>query len=169
MKKIMMAMCFVIPSTSLAYENCPVLSAEQKAVIEYSKSRGSLYDLGDTLATIAWQESNAGVNVINAHSQDFGVYQGNYKTLCVQSGIQPGTFKCNQEVQKVVFNIEVAADHAIETLTWWRDYYRSREHKKNVYELMVRSYNAGFSPSSKDADIYWEKFKKNYKLVKECF
>lgn len=165
MKKFLLVLP-LISSMSFASE-CLSLSTDQLHVLQQSYDYGQKYDYGLTLATIAMKESSAGLYTINAVSQDFGVYQGNYKTLCNQVGIEPNSFACNMEVSKVVHDIDVAASHALTTLLWWSEYYQNKEGKV-TYERVIRSYNAGFNPDSTAASNYWNEFKSNMNMIKKC-
>ena len=157
-------------SASVSAIDCPVFSIDQLHVLQHSYDRGKPHDLGLTMATIAFQESTAGKHLINAVTGDYGVYQGNWKTICEQSGVRHLTFSCNKEIELVLSDINVAADHAIETLTWWDNYYHKRKNvkTKHVFEKTIRSYNAGFSPKSKNGTKYWNKFKTNLNIIKTC-
>lgn len=153
--------------TAEGAEHCPDLSLSQLHVLQHSYDRGVPHDLGYTLAAIALTESSAGVNLINYRTQDYGIYQGNVKTVCVQSGVYDNPVLCNRELTRIVQDPDVAADHAIETLLWWKDYFSKRKHSK-AYEKMIRSYNAGFSFTSSDATVYFSKFRKNFHTIKHC-
>lgn len=154
----------LVPSLALA-NPCDELSQQQLGVLHSSYEAGKQYDLGETMATIALKESSAGKHLINPFTGDYGVYQGNYKTICNQAKVKG--IACSMEVQRVVDDIKIAQEHALETLLYWKKYYDSRISVNN-YQMMIRSYHSGFSPFSKDADAYWEKFRVDYKVIKKC-
>lgn len=154
----------LVPSLVMA-NPCEGLSQDQLGVLHSSYNAGKQYDLGETLATIALKESSAGKHLINPFTGDYGVYQGNYKTICNQAHVKD--IACSMEVQRVVSDINTAQKHALETLIYWKNYYDARISVNN-YQMMVRSYHSGFSPFSKDADNYWEKFRVDYKIIKTC-
>lgn len=147
---------------------CPKLNANQIASLKFSYEYGEKYALGLTLAAIALKESSAGEWKINAMTSDYGMYHGNFKTICKQAGVFHSAFECNMEIQQVVENDTKAAKHAIETLTYYRNYHKKRNYEGLVYELMIRSYNRGWSFNDAGGDKYWKEFKTNFYQVKEC-
>lgn len=147
-------------------EACPLFSREQIDILKQSYALGEPHDLGYTLAAIAFKESSAGLYLINAMSSDYGVYQGNVKTVCKQAGVYHNDWQCNREIQKVVEDINVAAEHAIETLKYWRGYHGKRAKNYIVYENTIRSYNGGFG--FKNVDQYWEEYRAGFHTIKRC-
>lgn len=147
---------------------CPKFDDKQLQVMRQSYELGQPHDLGLTLAALALKESSAGRYLINAISADYGVYQGNVKTVCIQSSVYHDNFLCNQEVQRVVSDIVRASEHAVETLNYWRNYHSKRTLKGLVYENMIRSYNRGFSFDDDGGDNYWKQFKKDFHTIKQC-
>lgn len=146
---------------------CPVFSQDQVKVLQDSYTFGQPYGNGHVLATLALQESSAGLFIVNTRTSDFGIYQGNVKTICAQANVELHSLSCGYEVAKVILEPEYAAKHALKTLDWWSKYYRKRK-TKNAYEMTIRSYNTGFSPNSQNGDIFWDNYKKNSRMVKQC-
>lgn len=149
-----------------AQNACPVFEEEQLKVLQKSYELGKPHDLGHTLATIAYHESEAGKFVINAITSDYGIYQGNVRTICAQAGVRHNNFLCNIEIQRIIENHEHAANHAIETLKYWKDYHSKREKSFLVYENMIRSYNGGFNFTK--VDEYWKDFRTKFHEIKRC-
>ena len=168
MKKLLTAIISLLTFSVSAATECPRLEPSQVAALKFSYEYGKPYDLGITLAAIALKESSAGKWKINALSSDYGMYHGNVKTICTQAGVIHSSFKCNMEIQTVVDNDAKAAEHAIETLQYYRDYHSKRNYEGIVYELMIRSYNRGWSFYDADGDEYWKEFQTNFYQVKEC-
>lgn len=156
-----LALLLLIISTSV--ESCPNFSIEQLHVLQYSYDRGVKNNIPLVLATIAYKESSAGKFLVNSATGDYGIYQGNYKTVCSQANVKGRS--CSREIERVINDKHVASDHAIETLLWWENYYH---YHPNQEEMMIRSYNAGFSAKSKDADLYWEQFRKRFIELQQC-
>lgn len=146
---------------------CPDLSKEQLNVIQEAYQQGKHQGNGLVLATLAFQESSAGMFLINHKTSDYGIYQGNYKTICVQAGVMHSTALCSLEIDKVVKDPVLAAQHALMTLDWWSNYYRGKQ-LSSTYQLTIRSYNAGFNPNSKQADMYWKKYQDNFSIINKC-
>lgn len=168
MLRVFVLIAVVFTNLGLKAEQCPAFSREQVDVMKKSYELGKPFDLGFTLAALALKESSAGRYLINAISSDYGVYQGNVKTICIQKSVYHDSFLCNQEIQLVVNDIDRASEHAIETLIYWREYHGKRTPDSFVYENMIRSYNRGFSFEDTDGDHYWKLFKKDYHTVKRC-
>lgn len=163
------AILLLLPVTFTALGNeCPAITDSHKTVLKRSYELGEPYGLGVTLAALAWKESTAGDYVINAVTRDFGVYQGNVKTICVQAGVWGQNFRCNQEVQSVVENIDNAARHAVETLTYYSSYHANHLPDSMVYEYMIRSYNRGWSFDDQAGDKYWKEYRAIFHQIKTC-
>ena len=158
----------VAPFFAAASAQCPQFDAGQIETLQRSYDLGKPHDLGLTLAAIALKESSAGKYVINAVSADYGVYQSNYKTLCKQAGVYHDNFLCNQEVGRVVNNIEKAAEHALKTLQYWQGYHTKRSLEGLVYENTIRSYHEGFGFQTPKADDYYKKYKTAFYTIKQC-
>lgn len=165
--KLLFALGISLLPLSVNAIDCPSLDLDQLHTIQFSYDYGKQYGLELTLATLAYRESSAGKVLINVKSGDFGVYQGNYKTICVQAGVYDNIIACNIELTKVVADNDTAAKHAVETIQWWDDYY-SKKHSGNNYERVIRSYHNGFNPFSKQGSDYWKKFKRDMAMIKQC-
>lgn len=166
---IAMAITLCTASQALASnapQACPTLSDRQVDILKQSYALGEPHDLGYTLAAIALKESSAGLFLINAMTSDYGIFQGNVRTVCTQAGVYHNDFQCNLEIQRVVSDINTAAKHAIETLSYWRNYHSKRSEHFLVYENMIRSYNGGFN--FEHVDEYWEAFRDDFYTVKQC-
>lgn len=168
LKTVILFSLTIAPFFSAATTQCPQFDANQIETLQRSYDLGKSHDLGLTLAAIALKESSAGKYVINAVSADYGVYQSNYKTLCKQAGVYHDNFLCNQEVGRVVNDINKAAEHALETLQYWQDYHTKRSLKGLVYENTIRSYHEGFGFKSQKADDYYKKYKTAFYTIKQC-
>lgn len=158
--------CIISLSASSSVYRCPKLSTSQIHVLQDSYKLGQPHDLGYTLAALAFKESTAGKYKINAISRDFGIFQGNVETICKQAGVFHNSFLCNVEIQNVVNDIDLAAKHAIDTLTYWNNYHNNRAVSHLVYEKTIRSYNAGFSFNK--ATKYWTDFRLDFHMIKQC-
>ena len=123
---------------------CQKFSNEQLEVLQVSKTTGHRYGLGEILAAISIKESFAGKYVINAHSQDFGAHQVKYTNICHHAKITAGTFKCNVEVQKVVFDATKSAQYALLTLVDFYDHYW-REPDETRLKKALASYKSGWN------------------------
>ena len=160
---------FSVPASAYSKQlKCPTFEPEQIEVMQKSYQLGQEHDLGYTLAAIALKESSAGKYRINAISSDFGVYQGNVETICKQAAVWHNSFMCNIEIQRVVDDIEKAAEHAIETLSYWQNYHKKRTDNYLVYQMTIRAYNAGFNFNGSQAETYWEEFRRDFHTVKNC-
>jgi hypothetical protein len=161
--RIICCVLFFVLSSANALE-CPAFSENQLKVLNKAFEYGVEFDLSHTLAVIALSESSAGVKLVNDKSRDYGVFQANRHYLCIQEGADTEG-SCNSAVLNVVVDMEFAAKHALITLKYWRNYHKN---SFDWYNLMIRSYNEGFSYNGPAADIYIALFRKNMKIINDC-
>jgi len=156
----------LVSITASANTTCPKLSTNQINVLHHAHQVGLEFNLEHTLPALALTESSAGEYLVNGHSNDFGVYQANKKTICNQAGFKLDSSECDGEVFEVSFNISKSDEHAIKTLLYWRNYHKAKSF--TWYEDMIRSYNEGFNYKNKKSEHYWKLYKRNLSIVKQC-
>jgi len=113
------------------------LDSTQHYVLRKAYDYGTNHDLGYTMASIAMVESNAGKYLVNASTQDFGVFHINLKYAALRDEVYT-EFGRNVLAQELIFNIDLNARHALDTLLYFQDYH------KGDWRKTVASYNAGF-------------------------
>ena len=100
---------------------------------------GKPYDLGYSLAAIAWKESNVGKFMINLQDPSCGFFHNNINTVMSRRGITDTPFNRNVLCQKLINDVPYSASEAVAELAYWRTV-----HKTN-YTKIWASYNAGWS------------------------
>jgi len=126
------------------------MSNEQKQILIESYEFGKAFNLGYSLAAIAWQESSCGKYMINLQDPSAGVYHNNIVSVLNRHGIKDTKWNRNKMAQKLIDNIEFGAAEALAELEFWQTI-----HGENNWLLIWQSYNGGFA--------YMNNFNKSYK------
>ena len=140
------------------------LSDAQMETLSWARERGREHDLGDTMMTLALKESSAGKYLMNARTDDYGVFMISLPTA--HGLLKPkGDFERYSIIpQQLIEDRELNARLAVETLLFWKKH-------RSSYEDMIRSYNAGYRKSSSAGTVYWEGFRKLFHKLRKanCF
>lgn len=124
------------------YKSLYKLTAPQLKVMLYAYKAGQPYDLGYTMAAIAWRESNFGQWPMNIHDGKWGSF-GVFHIL-MESAASRNKLTTDWErsrfAEQLVFDIKVCADEAIAELTYWQRKFRN---SPEPWKSMVAGYNAG--------------------------
>lgn len=124
------------------YQRLEQLSDKQIKIMIYSYQVGAEYNLGYSLAAIAWKESEFGTYLLNLGDGQYGSY-GVYHVLLDYVAVR-NKLKSNWErsryAEKLVSNIELCAQEAISELLFWNKVYKGQ---KNALSKALASYNAG--------------------------
>lgn len=138
-------------------------SDSQKEIIAYAYNYGKKYDLGFTLAAIAWHESCAGEYRMNFADPSAGIYHA----------LIPGVIKRYQMLKDTGFNRNVigellirddefASKVAIDELLFWNKV------RNGKWKDIIKSYNKGYSwEKSERLNEVAENYYQNIKLKKE--
>lgn len=140
------------------------LSEEQQYRLEYSFNYGKPENLGYTLASLALVESRAGLYKVNLESQDFGLFQINYKTIMGTLGVT-SHWKKKEIITKVIVDDSLSAYLAMSVLKHF-----DKVHKGN-WKKMVMSYNIGNREDKKTVkrgESYYKKVVSSMKMLKRC-
>lgn len=124
------------------YKQLTYLSKDQLKVMLYSYNAGKEFDLGFSLAAIAWKESNFGqylMNLSDGSSGAFGVYQILLEYAAARNKIKSNWDK-SRYAERLMLDIELCANEAIAELIFWRKYHAKHS---NSWRRMLASYNAG--------------------------
>lgn len=138
-------------------------SNEQKEIIAYAYNYGKKYDLGYTLAAIAWHESCAGEYRMNFADPSAGIYHALIPGVIRRyQMLSDNGFNRNVIGELLVRDDEFASKVAIDELMYWD------KTRNGNWKDMIKSYNKGFSwekntQSNKAAENYY----KNIKAKKE--
>ena len=119
------------------------MSYNQKKVLQKSYNLGKEFNVGLTLAAIAWQESDAGKYKINLQTNDCGVYQKNVPYFLKGQGIERSGFRENMWCQRFVDDIDFSAAVAVTDLLWWK--------QRNSWWKTWESYHCGYGSCPKYA------------------
>lgn len=135
------------------------LDQQQVQTLYQSYNYGKEYNMGLSLAAIAWQESNAGLYPINISDPSFGVHHILLSTAMKRSDVKNTNYHRNMLASKLLDH-NVSASFAIKELQYWSKY-----HKGNWSRIWA-SYNAGHN--YKVGVKYSNKIKEKVKMVKYC-
>ena len=114
------------------------MSGQQRDTLVKSFIIGSEYDLGYSLAAIAWKESQAGKYLINISDPSFGVHHILITSAMKRSGMKDTSFNRNRMASKLLEH-NVSAKFAIQELIFWKNKYGEDWIK------VWSSYNAGYN------------------------
>ncbi len=127
------------------------LTEQQKSILVRAYELGAPYDLGYTLAAIAWQESFVGDRIVPINLQDpsAGLWHKNiYNALAEHPETPQNGLQINMMAQKLINDMEFAASIAISDLEHWK--VRRNGNWMDVWA----SYNAGKYYKSDQARSY---------------
>ncbi len=131
------------PTISLE-EEYSAFNAEQHEVLQHAYDLGKPFNMGYTLAAIAWQESNAGLYVLNLQDPAAGVFQNNIESVMVRhmkkdSTLKDTPFQRSYLAQQLALNMDLSASEALAELEYWKTI-----HGAGNWVLIWQSYNGGF-------------------------
>lgn len=128
-------------ASSLEEEEFNAFTVEQMEVLCKAYELGKPFDLGHTMAAIAWQESMAGVYLVNMQDPSAGVFHNNLKSVLARhEELQDTNWQRNRIAQKLIDDIEFSGAEALAELEYWRSI-----HGKYAWFEVWRSYNGGFA------------------------
>ena len=161
-----------IPSIKTLYLNLLKLDREQLYILDSSYLVGKDYDLGLTLAAIAWHESNFGKYMLNLADNLTSRYPGSYGPYHVSLKSIMAKFKhkntwiASRTAERLMQDLKYSQKWALNELLYWKRYWKSKRHPF-VWSKMVASYNNGYnSNSTKKGRWYLEYIKRRVKALK---
>lgn len=131
---LLLSACHPVYASEIVQE-CPYFTPEQLLTMQRAYEAGDKIDMNYTMAAIALQESNAGEQLVNHRTRDYGVFQNHLKTVASREGVKPSKHLAN----KLVKNFDYSADHAVKELEYWKQV------RKDRLQDVLASYNAGFN------------------------
>lgn len=135
--------------------NINKFSSNQLEIIAYAYNYGKKYDLGLTLAAIAWHESCAGEYRMNFSDPSAGIYHALIPGVMKRYPFLKDTrFNRNVMGELLIRDDEFASKVAIDELLYWKKV------RNNNLKNMIKSYNKGFS---------WEKSAKANELAENYY
>ncbi len=136
-------------------DNPKHFSKTQRENIIYAYNFGAPRGMGYTMAAIAWQESCAGVYMVNFSDPSAGLYHAHIPVvLKYYSNYKDTPFTRNIMGQLLIDDKKFASKVALDSLLYWHTY-----HKGN-YKNIIKSYNKGFK---------WEKDSKSNALAESYY
>lgn len=160
--------CFAKTSSD-SCKNIKYLDESQTQIIHYAFNYGKKYDLGHTMAAIAWKESCAGLYRINFDDPSAGIYHAHLPGVIKRYYNAKDTpFRRNVVAEKLIRDQEFASKIALEELLFWKKIHKG--HWKNI----VKSYNKGFSwkkneEKNKLAEAYYEDIAHRTLILQDYF
>ena len=162
MKKILIVLSLLY---SVAFSNSLGLSDKDILVLKKIKSLTDDKMMKYTLMALAIKESSVGKNQINLITNDFGVFQGNIKSVVRRQNIDDNLNTRRFLAKKLLSDAGFAMANAIEEVNYWR-----KVHKED-WPRVWASYNTGWSYKTKTGLAYSndvfeiiKKLKYEYKL-----
>ncbi len=162
MKKILIVLSLFY---SVAFSNSLGLSDKDILVLKKIKSLTDDKMMKYTLMALAIKESSVGKNQINLVTNDFGVFQGNIKSVVRRQNIDDNLNTRRFLAKKLLSDAGFAMANAIEEVNYWR-----KVHKED-WPRVWASYNTGWSYKTKTGLAYSndvfeiiKKLKYEYKL-----
>lgn len=165
---LIMLCCFAYANSD-SCKNIQHFSKSQIQTIHYAYHYGKKYNLGFTMAAIAWKESCAGLYRINFDDPSAGIYHAHLPGVIKRHYKAKNTaFRRNVVAEKLIRDPEFASKIALEELLYWK-----KIHKDN-WKNIIKSYNKGFSwQKSKGrnqlAENYYEDISKRVKILEDYF
>lgn len=158
----------IITALSLAWANDLAniyhkLTIEQKNVLQSAYNYGKEYNLGYSMAAIAWQESFVGNLIVPINLQDpsAGIWHKNvYIALAESSSMGNTGLSLNMMADRLIDDTEFAASLAIADLEHWKVLRNGR------WLDIWASYNAGRYYSSEKGQKYAYSIRDKIKILK---
>ena len=134
-------------STGDDYES---LTPKQKVLLQKAYEYGDEFNVGYSLAAIAWQESFIGEQVVYLNVQDpsAGLWHKHLVYALKAFEIEKSGLAINRMAQRLIDEMDFAASLALADVLYWNDI-----HKGNWSKTWA-SYNAGFNGDSKAGRAY---------------
>ena len=137
---VVTAWCDEAETIEKYYKQLKRLTPEQTKIMLYSYEVGSKYDLGYSLAAIAWKESKFGkylMNVTDGKLGSYGVYHILLEYAIVRAKIK-SDWEISRYAERLTSDIELSAEEALSELLFWKSYFKGKP-----FKAMFAGYNAG--------------------------
>ena len=145
MKKILILLFIFY---NFAFSNSLGLSQKDIVILKKIKSLTNDNMMKYTLMALAIKESSVGKNQINSVTNDFGIFQGNIKSVIRRQNIEDTQITSKFLSKKLLGDAGFAMANAIEEINYWR-----KIHKENWPKIWA-SYNTGWSYKTKTGLAY---------------
>ncbi len=162
MKKILI---ILFSFYTFVFSNSLGLSQKDIVILKKIKSLTNDNMMKYTLMALAIKESSVGKNQINLVTNDYGVFQGNIKSVIRRQNVEDNLNTRKFLSKKLLSDAGFAMANAIEEVNYWR-----KVHKENWPRIWA-SYNTGWNYKTKtglaySSDVFEiiKKLKNEYKL-----
>lgn len=167
LKKICIALLLVCGFANASASTKLDLNDNQRYVVNRAYELGQSMDYGMTFAAIALTESQAGEDLVNNVSGDYGVFQNNLhytvRGLEKKLGYKMSAKQIRDLKKSLIENMELSASMTEMNLKYWQEV-----HGKKAWSKIIASYNAGFNYRGKDGQTYLAKVKANMRKLQKC-
>lgn len=141
-----------------------ILSPEQFATVQKAYEAGLPHDLGYSLAAIVWQESSAGLFLINSSEGSYGPFQINLKTALARVDGKEWSKIKRDILATNLLNFEYSVWFAIEELKYWQSV-----HGENSWRKVWASYNGGWRYHKPAPQGYAQDIVTKIQKLRGCF
>ena len=145
MKKILILLLLLF---NFSFSNSLGLSASDIAILKKIKSLTNDKMMKYTLMALAIKESSIGKNQINSVTNDYGVFQGNIKSVIRRQSVEDNLVTRKFLSEKLLNDAGFAMANAITEVNYWR-----KVHNENWAKVWA-SYNTGWSYNTKTGLAY---------------
>jgi hypothetical protein len=138
------------------------LNQKQAENLLYIVELGKPYDLGYTLAAIAWKESDLcehPMNLSDGKFGSFGCFHNLLESVAARHNVKLNGYNASRLAEQLVLNIDYSAVEALAELEFWLTKY------KGNWRKAVASYNAGWN--IKAGEKYMLDIAKKVKQIKK--
>lgn len=147
---------------ALQSQSCKAdLTPKQAKVLKQSYLYGKPFNLGYSLAAIAWHESLAGEYLINVNDPSFGVHHILISTAANRANVT-GIEK-NRLALNIVKSHKLSASFAIKELLYWQE-----NLKDNSFNNIWAAYNAGWNYKGSKGQYYASIIHDKVEWLKRC-
>lgn len=122
-----------------AVAQCTAFDSSQREVLQRAYDYGVKYDMGWSLAAIAWKESSAGKNKANWNDPSVGVFHNLLKSVAKREGVYGNDEKEVILIVRLMHEFDFSAKHAVLELKYWKKQYG------DDWRKIWASYNAGWN------------------------
>ena len=134
---------------------------DQKYTLNETYLKGKEFDLGLTMAAIAWHESHLGKIPVNLSDPSCGTFHNLITSVANRHNIRNTSFNRNVLCTKLVRDFDFSFSEALSELKYWENYYKG---KPKAWQFTVKSYNAGFTPEN--GENYYKAIRSKVKFLK---
>ena len=140
------------------------LNEDQRVILNLVYDKGKYFDLGYTMAAIAWQESHFGKVPINLSDPSCGIFHNLITTVANRHNLKLTSYNKNMICMRLIRDFDFSFAEALSELKYWQNYYHNQS--KN-WQSMVKSYNAGFK--KENGYEYFKAIQKKVRFLKKSY